>query len=223
MRAKALLLLLLCVAFTAQSQDLNSIISRAKSEARSRVRSEVNKAENRIRSGNFNYDKTVTITFEKLPTTLDGLKALPEASMDTPYKVVALCMAVLCNYENDREATFEMLDYLCRPNSGTEYEAFHKFISERLRDGKGYKAFAFFEGATPDNNYTPTVPYKIKVSSNSVSFNEKNRARLMVKSGGADSPGPVLLREKPSTGQWFVTQISCLTDIRLPAALDEWR
>ena len=55
---------------------------------------------------------TETFSFTNLPSNVTQLKALPEASLDTAFKSVALCIAVLCNYEKDANATWEMLDYL---------------------------------------------------------------------------------------------------------------
>ena len=48
-------------------------------------------------------------------------------------------------------------------------------------------------------------------------------AVLYVKSGGGDNERGIKLRQKPSTGQWFLNDIQCLSDVRLPAAEDKWR
>ena len=82
---------------------------------------------------------------------------------------------------------------------------------------------SFFEGATPDNDYTPVRPWRVKVSSNPYSFENEGWAVLYLHSGGADNPRPVRLRKKPSTGQWFVVEIQYLGDIRVPASQDKWR
>jgi hypothetical protein len=96
-----------------------------------------------------------------------------------------------------------------------------QFLKDRLA-GKAYKSFSFFAGAAPENGYTPDKPYSITVSSNPYSFTTENWATVYVKSGGADSLRPVKLRKKPSTGQWFLNEIQCLSDIRLPAEADPW-
>ena len=88
-------------------------------------------------------------------------------------------------------------------------------------DGKFYKVNSFFEGATPSNQYTPTRPYRIKVTSNPYSYSD-NWATLFLSSGGADSLRPVKLRKKPSTGQWFLVDIQYLSDVRTPTAIDKW-
>ena len=92
-----------------------------------------------------------------------------------------------------------------------------QFIRERLQ-GKEYKPFSYFAGSSPDNNYTPAKPYKITVSSNPYSFQEDGWAVMHVTSSGADNPRQIKLRQKKSTGQWFLNDIQCLSDIRLPVA-----
>ena len=157
--------------------------------------------------------------FMSLPKSLEELMNLPEAVLNSPFKTAALTIAVLCNYENDSYATFEMLNYLKGPENVSEYEK--QFIRERLK-GKGYKTYSYFAGATPENGYTPTKPYSISVYDNPYSFPDENWATLYVKSSGADSPRGIKLRKKPSTGQWFLNDIQCLSDIRLPVAEDPW-
>ena len=45
---------------------------------------------------------------------------------------------------------------------------------------------------------------------------------LYVNCSGADSPRPLKLRKKPSTGQWFLWEQQLLAGIRIPAAADPW-
>lgn len=39
---------------------------------------------------------------------------------------------------------------------------------------------------------------------------------------GATVERGIKLRKKPSTGQWFLNEIMCLSDIRVPASADPW-
>ena len=160
-----------------------------------------------------------TFTFSALPNNLEELRTLPEAALDSPYRTAALAVAALCRFEADENAVHEMLDYLKGPEQLSNLEK--QFLRDRLR-GKGYKSFSFFDGATPDNGYEPTTPYRITVSSNPYSFENENWATVYVQSGGADSPRPIKLRKKPSTGQWFLNEIQCLSDIRIPKSEDPW-
>lgn len=161
----------------------------------------------------------VSFTFAKLPANVSELQNLPEATLDSPFKTTALTLAALCQYEQDSESTIEMLNYLKGPGEVSPFEK--QFIRERLA-GKGYKPFSFFEGATPANGYQPKVPYTITVTATPHSYPDENWATLYVTSGGADSPRGIKLRKKPSTGQWFLVEIQCLSDIRVPVEEDPW-
>ena len=164
-----------------------------------------------------NYSET--FTFSVLPVNVNQLKLLPEASLDSAFKTTALTLLALCRYEQDQAAAFEMLDFLKGPESVSTYEK--QFIGERLK-GKAYKVRSFFAGATPENNYQPMQPYRITVSETPYSFDNENWATLYVTSSGSDNPRPIKLRKKPSTGQWFLNDIQCLADIRVPVAEDPW-
>lgn len=165
-----------------------------------------------------------TYTYDKLPQNLNDLKQLPGAQdLTDPYAVAALTIAALTRYNTSSRDCFEMLNYLRGPEplSGAAIQ----FIRERL-DGKPYKTLSYFWGATPENNYTPSRPYKISVDSNQYSFQTDGSghewASLLVTSGGADNPRHIKLRKKGSTGQWFLNDILCLSDIRTPANEDPW-
>lgn len=196
---------------------LNQATHAIKSKAKQGLNSATNKVENKIASAVTS--KKETFTFEALPQSLEELKALKEAELKTPYQAAALAVVALCTFAKDSAVTYEMLDFLNGPDEVSTYTK--QFIKERLED-KSYLPFSFFEGATPKNNYTPAVPYKITVFSNSYSFNEENWGTIYVTSGGADSPRGIKVRKKPSTGQWFVNDIQILTDIRIPEAQNPW-
>ena len=164
-----------------------------------------------------NYSET--FIFAKIPQNKEELMALPEADLSSPYKTAALSLVALLMFEKDPETSFSMLDALRGPESLSVYGK--SFIKERLL-GKEYKVKSFFSGATVENGYEPTAPYTITVSDNPYSFNEENWAIVYVKSAGADSEREIKLRKKPSTGQWFLNDLLCLSDIRVPAAEDPW-
>ena len=165
-------------------------------------------------------NKSKTYSFEALPQTVDELKALPEAALTDVYAVAALSLLALTRFEADRDASIAMLNFLKGPDPMTPMAI--QQISDRFMDGKFYKVNSFFEGATPANNYTPSQPYKVKVTSTPYSFETENWAVLYLHSGGSDSPRPVKLRKKPSTGQWFLVEIQYLGDIRTPPTTDKW-
>ena len=191
-------------------------ISALKRESRKAVNKAVNTAVQNIGKGR---NHTETFTFDALPQTLEALRALPEAKLDTAFKTTALTILALSRYESDPETTYAMLSWLKGPEDFSTSEK--SFLQDRLR-GKEYKVRSFFEGAIPENDYTPNKPYVISVIENPYSFDNENWATLYVTSGGADNPRNIKLRKKPSTGQWFLNDIQCLSDIRLPKSEDKW-
>lgn len=200
------------------------IFDSLKRAAENAVRREVTKTvTNAVRNAESNIgkgkNKSESFTFNSLPSSLAELQAMPEAALTSPFATTALTLAVLCNFEHDRAATFEMLDFLKGPADTSGFEK--QFITEHLGDAL-YKARSFFVGATPENGYTPNSPYTIIVKENPYSFDNENWATLWVKSGGGDNERPIKLRKKPSTGQWFLVEIQCLGDIRLPVEADPW-
>lgn len=198
----------------------DSIRRQAASSLKREVTQEISKAvNNAAQSAGNGKNYTETFTFVSLPKCVSELQALPEASLDSAFKTTALTLAALCNYEHNPEATIEMLNFLKGPGEVSGFEK--QFIKEHL-GSEGYKARSYFEGATPQNSYKPNTPYKITVIENPYSFDNENWATLYVQSGGADNPRPIKLRKKPSTGQWFLVEIQCLADIRVPVEEDPW-
>lgn len=161
----------------------------------------------------------VTISFQVLPRNLEELMTLKEATLESPHAVAALCVVALCRYADDKGSTWEMLNYLKGPSKLSDKEK--EFIEERLRD-KTYKPWSFLAGATPDNDYTPEQPYSITITQTPYSYVNDTYVILYSTSNGADTPRPIGLRKKPSTGQWFISEISFLSDIRPPKSHDSW-
>ena len=54
-------------------------------------------------------NKKETFTFRALPESLEELQALPEASLDTPFRTAALTVLALCAYAADKNIGTEML------------------------------------------------------------------------------------------------------------------
>lgn len=163
--------------------------------------------------------KSESFTFSSLPENVAEMQALAEASLDTPFKTAALTVCALCAYAADKQIGTEMLNFLRgpRPLGGHEIS----FHNDRFRGGKTYLPFSYFEGAAPENNYTPTQPYKVTVISDHTSNSEEGYVKLFIRSGGADSPRPIKLRMK-CDGKWFLWEQYLLTDIRQPKSADPW-
>ena len=173
--------------------------------------------------GNVLGDGSRTFTFNSLPKNLQELQALPEASLSDPYSTAALTLAALTRYGTSTTDCIKMLNWLKGPNPISGYET--QFIRERL-EGSEYIPISYFQGATPQNNYTPNRPYKVTIKTNQHSFRTDGSGHewctVWVTSGGADNPREISLRKKASTGQWFLNEIRCLSGIRIPASEDKW-
>lgn len=161
--------------------------------------------------------KTETFEFSEIPSTLDELKSLPEAKLETPFMTAALTVLALCRYEKDVNSAIEMINFLKGPVDLTEYDK--QFLRDRLK-GKSYVPRSYFEGTSPENDYTPPVPLTIKVFEYAYSYSEDGYAMLEIRSSGADSPRQIKLRKKGS--EWFLWQQYLLPDIRTPKKDDAW-
>ena len=166
-------------------------------------------------------NQTYTVTFPQLPLNLEQMKALPQADLTRPEYTAALTVAALCVYPVDKDASIQMLNYLKGPEPLSNYEL--QFLADRFR-GQEYLPGSYFQGATPQNDYTPAVPYTLQITQNSYSTNEFSQGylTLWLTSGGADSPRQVRLRNKPSTGQWFLVEQMLMVGIRTPVSQDPW-
>ena len=189
------------------------IFDKLKSTAKSAVTSAVSATASAIGT------KRETFTFASLPESLAEMQALPEASLDTPFKTAALTVCALCAYAADKNVGTEMLNWLRgpRPLNGQDIS----FLNDRFRGGKTYIPFSYFAGATPNNDYTPTEPFTITIESNHTTDAEQGYAKLFIPCGGADSPRPIKLRMK-GDGKWLLWEQYLLTDIRQPRSSDPW-
>ena len=161
------------------------------------------------------------ITLNKLPKTLEELKEMPQACLMNPEEVAALTVAALALYTESPSETEKMLDFLRgpRPLNGIDKQ----FLRDRFR-GKEYLMRSYFTGSSPENNYTPELPYRVRISENAYSRSQiaEGYLTLYAACSGADSPRPLKLRNKPSTGQWFLWEQQLLSGIRIPKEADPW-
>ena len=159
------------------------------------------------------------VTLTHLPDTAAEFEAL---SRRTPEEVCACFLCALNLYIKDKDAGVAAMDLLRGPRPMTPYDA--QFLRDRLR-GKEYLPLAYFEGAAPENSYTPAQPYVLNVLPDPRPQDmEPGYLRLFLRTAGADSPRPIKLRQKPSTGEWFLWEYSSpLSGIRIPAAQGEYR
>ena len=95
----------------------------------------------------------------------------------------------------------------------SEYEK--QFIRDRFMDGKDYIPRSYFDGATPENDYQPSNPLTLTICDNPYSYQNQGYAKLFLKSGGADSPREIVLRQAKDS-KWYLWDQFLLAGIRAP-------
>ncbi|MBQ7740542.1 MAG: hypothetical protein IJT65_04845 [Eubacterium sp.] len=158
------------------------------------------------------------IVFSAEPARVEEFAALPQVAMSTPFDTAALTVLALSLYPKNRDLCYDALNLLKGPRPLSEYDK--QFIRDRFMD-KDYVPRSYFDGATPDNDYTPSLPLTITVSDNPYSYQQEGYAKLFIKSGGADSPREVLLR-LAKDGKWYLWEQYLLSGIREPESQNPW-
>ena len=159
-----------------------------------------------------------TFTFAALPESLAEMKALPEASLTSPFATAALTVCALCVYAADKSIGTEMLNFLRGPRPLSNHDI--SFLNDRFSDGH-HVPFSYFKGAVPANDYTPDTPFTITVTSGPYSDANEGYKKLFIASGGADSPREIVLR-KLGDGRWMLWDQFLLLSIRKPKSDDPW-
>ncbi len=163
-------------------------------------------------------DKKEKIVFSSLPSSFEEFTSLPQAALSTPFDTAAMTILAFCYYPQNKDLALQMVNYLRgpRPLSGMDLS----FISDRFRDCD-YVPRSYFEGSTPENDYTPAEPYTIIVSESPYSYQNEGYATLYITSGGADAPRSVQMR-KAKDGKWYLWEQFILVGIRQPESANPW-
>lgn len=156
------------------------------------------------------------IILNELPQSAAAFAA---ADLSRPEMTCALFLAALRLYTQDANAGVEAMNVLRGPRAMTGFDT--QFLRDRLR-GRTYLPLSYFDGATPQNGYTPARPYALQVLPDPRPQDiEPGYLRVYLKSGGADSPRPMKLRQKGAS--WYLWEYSSiLSGIRIPAEEDPW-
>lgn len=159
------------------------------------------------------------VVLQQIPESLTQFERLPQLGLHTPEDTCAAFLCALSLYLRDKDAGVAALNMLRGPRPMTPYDI--QFLRDRLR-GKAYLPLAYFEGAMPQNNYRPAIPYVLNVLPDSRPQDaEPGYIRVFLKTTGADAPRPIKLRQK--NDQWFLWEYSSvLSGIRIPVAEDPW-
>ena len=159
------------------------------------------------------------MTVSSVPTTSEEFSALPQNDLSKPENTCVMFLLALALYLKDSDAGVAALNTLRGPRPLSNYDI--QFLRDRLR-GKSYLPLAYFDGATPENNYVPSNPLTLEVIADSRPQDiEEGYLRLFLKTTGADSPRPIKLRQKGNS--WYLWEYSSiLSGIRIPSEADAW-
>ena len=114
--------------------------------------------------------ETATYVFTKLPETLEDIKSIP---LTTKFAPVAAAICACAAFDETKTGItnqythpiFDMMDYLNGP-SITINNVAKSGIFDSMRNTLSLKdkaKMAYFNGAAPENSYTPTQPYTFKL------------------------------------------------------------
>lgn len=162
-----------------------------------------------------------TFRFETLPVSADELRSWGVYDMTDPFCVAAMSAAAFCRYMEDAAAGTEMINLLKGPQPLSPRE--EQFLRDRRMEGYSYVPKSYFAGAVPENNYTPDQPFTVTVFDNPYSYDAEGYVKVFINSGGADTERPLMMRNKPSTGEYFLWEwMGFLSGIRMPVKDDPW-
>lgn len=159
-----------------------------------------------------------SFSFLALPESLDEMQALPEAALEDPFQTAALTVCALCAYAADKCIGTKMLNWLRGPRPLSPYDL--SFLNDRFRDGNNIP-FSYFKGAVPESNYVPSLPYTITIEAGPYADANPGYKKLHIRSGGADNPREVVLRQK-GDGTWLLWDQFLMVGIRPPKSADPW-
>ena len=160
------------------------------------------------------------IRIDTLPRNVEELLSSPSFDQKNEYAVAAYTVAALLRYTADKEDGKAMIDLLNGPEAPSNLDL--QMMDERIGESDE-RIRSYFKGATPGNDYTPSLPYRVEVLEYKSSRDVENYLYLYLPSGGADEPRQIQLRKKPSTGEWFIWEFrGLLMDVRIPVSQDGW-
>ena len=163
------------------------------------------------------------LKYDKL---IDSLGELKQVDRTSPFNVVGAFINILNTYDLSDDSKFmELFKYLVG-----EFQNVTPIMRQNIKDrmSQNNKAHfignSYFIGATPGNDYKPSVPFEIEITKDENTKLEDGFVRLFLKSGGADNLRPIIVR-LAKDGNYYVWSDSfmgLLAVIRTPESLNPW-
>ncbi|MBR5341436.1 MAG: hypothetical protein IK151_05875 [Erysipelotrichaceae bacterium] len=160
--------------------------------------------------------KQVSITFPKIPQDLAEFRSIDRKGDNGRFVTMALLICAYKNWTLDNEdLCAEMMKELMNsPTAGNSYSNFTRsFVKERMMQNNKWKfiADAYFDGAAPNNGYTPSVPLTITLreypylpQTSTYYGKELKVDRIVSDFKGADSERSIQVYEDPTDGKWYI-------------------
>ncbi len=163
------------------------------------------------------------VNYNELKLTKEELENMDRTS---PYQVVGAFVRLLTTYQPNKEEEFYDLLQTLQGDFQPLSALMKQNIKDRMlqNDKYSYIGKSYFKGATPSNDYTPSIPYELEITENDYSDVEEGIKKLFVKSGGADSPRGIMVR-LAKDGNYYVWSDSfmgLLADIRGLESNNPW-
>ncbi len=161
----------------------------------------------------------IRVQLSRLPENAEELGLLAEGKLSSPEYVAAFFICAIQIFTENTEEGIQALEMLNGPEDLSTHD--NNWYKDRLQD-KPYLPKAYFEGAVPENDYTPGEPYTLYIYPDSrPDLWEEGLMKVYLRTSGADSPRGIQLREHE--GSWYIWNISAImSGIRLPASMDPW-
>lgn len=145
--------------------------------------------EGRISHERANTSDKAVVSLTALPKSFDEFKKLYQQAAVEPQGAAALFVVALTMYkdnpvEGERAIAYTLYDkFSSDPDKINPHD--RPFFKQKLLNNDSYAqpyiATAYYEGATPANNYTPSKPYRIKVQVHPrQNYQPLSRAQAMV-------------------------------------------
>lgn len=159
------------------------------------------------------------VVLEKMPTSLEEFKSMKEMDLSKPENTCAMFLCALDLFVQNRDVGVEAINILKGPVNLNPHEI--SFLADRVRD-KAYLPRIYFEGAKPENNYTPNEPLTLLFYPDGRPQDcEAGYMRLYLQTSGADAKRAIKLRQKDNN--WYVWEYpGIVMDVRKPAVEDPW-
>ena len=159
--------------------------------------------------------------YDKVGVTKEELEKVDRTN---PYNVVGAFIQTISSYDGS-DTFYDLVQYLVG-----DYQPLSALMKQQIKDRmsqndkSSYIGKSYFKGATPDNDYKPSVPVQLEVTENIYSDVEEGYKKLFVKSGGADNERGITVR-LAKDGNYYVWSDSfmgLLSDIRKPESTNPW-